>query len=63
MLTERRPGVPGITIPRLLVIFVCLFFFFQSDLPTQHQEMHSTLNEKKKGGMATCGEKYLKTEK
>ena len=47
MLTERRPGVPGITIPRLLVIFVfCLFF--QSDLPTQHQETHSTLNEKKK---------------
>ena len=27
-----------------------LGFFFQSDRPTQYQEMHSTLNEKKKRG-------------
>ena len=42
----RHPGVPGPPIPRLLVIFC-----FQSDPPTQYQETHSTLNEKK-GGMA-----------
>ena len=45
---SRRPGVPGPPISGLLVIF---FFFFQFDRPTQYQETHSTLNEKK-GGMA-----------
>ena len=47
---ERRPGVPGPPIPRLLVTFFILFiFFFPSDRPTQYQETHSTLNERKKG--------------
>ena len=27
-------------------------FFFQSDRPTQYQETHSTVNKKKKKGMA-----------
>ena len=31
--------------------FSFLGFFFQSDRPTQYQETHSTVNEKK-GGMA-----------
>ena len=34
----------GPPIPRLLVIY------FFSEPPTQYQETHSTLNEKKKGG-------------
>ena len=42
--------VPGPPIPRLLVNFFSVFFF-QSDRPTQYQETHSTLNEKK-GGMS-----------
>ena len=37
--------VPGPPIPRLTVIF-----FFQSDRPIQHQETHSTPNEKESGG-------------
>ena len=43
-----RPGVPGPTFPRLLVILF-LGVFFQSDRPTQNQETHSTINEGKKG--------------
>ena len=31
----------------LFIFFLC--FFFQSDRPTQYQETHSTLNEKKRG--------------
>ena len=31
------------------MIFVFEGFFFQSDRPTQNQEGHSTLNEKKRG--------------
>ena len=38
----------GPPIPRLLVIFVFVFFF-QSDRPIQYQETHSKLKEKKKG--------------
>ena len=45
------PGVPGLPIPRLILVFFLGFFFFQSDRPTQYQETSSTLNEKK-GGMA-----------
>ena len=45
---QRRPGVPGPPILRRLVIF---FFFFQSDRPTQYQETHPTLNEKKGDGL------------
>ena len=45
---ERRPGVPGPPIPRLLGTFFKIFFF-PSDRPTQYQETHSTLNERKKG--------------
>ena len=41
-------GVPEPPIPRLLMNFF-LGFFFPSDRPTQHQETHSTLNEKKGG--------------
>ena len=41
-------GVPGLPIPRLILVFF-LGFFFQSDRPTQYQETHSTLNEKKEG--------------
>ena len=41
---NRRPGLPGPSIPRLLVIF------FQSDRPIQYQETCSTLNEKKGDG-------------
>lgn len=37
-------------IPRLFVIFFS--FFFQSDLPTQYHETHSTLKEIKKKGVA-----------
>ena len=44
---QRRPGVPGPPILRLLEIF----FFNPTDQPTQYQETHPTLNEKK-GGMA-----------
>ena len=44
---QRCPGVPGPPILRLLVIF----FFNLTDQPTQCQETHLTLNEKK-GGMA-----------
>ena len=43
-------GVPGPPIARLLVNFFFVFFF-QSDRPTQYQEMPLTLNGKK-GGMA-----------
>ena len=40
-------GYQGPSYSRLLVI--CFYvFFFQSDRPTQYQEMHSTLNENKK---------------
>ena len=42
-------GYQGPSYSRLLVI--CFYvFFFQSDRPTQYQEMHSTLNENKKKG-------------
>ena len=34
-----------------LVMFFWVFFFFQSDRPTQYQETHSTLNEKKGDGL------------
>ena len=44
LLHSYDAGVPGLPIPRLLKIF-----FFQSDRPTQYQETHSTLNEKKRG--------------
>ena len=44
---QRRPGVPGPPILRRLVIF----FFFQSDRPTQYQETHPTLNEKNGDGL------------
>ena len=32
------------------ILFLVFFFFFQSEQPTQYQETHSTLNEKKKWG-------------
>ena len=49
MLTfKRRAKVPGPPIPRFLVILF-RFFFLQSDRPTQYQEIHSTLNENKRG--------------
>ena len=55
LLIQLCKGVPGPPIPRLLVI-VFFLVFFQSDRPTdrptQYQETHSTLNEKKGGGMA-----------
>ena len=44
---QRRPGVPGPLILRRLVIF--FFFFNPTDRPTQYQETHATLNEKKGG--------------
>ena len=40
-------GYQGLLFRDFLWFF--LGFFFQSDRPTQYQEMHSTLNEKKKG--------------
>ena len=43
-----RPGVPGPTIPTLLVIFF-LGFFFQSNRLSQYQETRWTVNEEKKG--------------
>ena len=33
-------------------VFFKVFFFFQSDRPTQYQETHSTVNNKR--GMALC---------
>ena len=42
--SSLAPGVPGPTIPRLLVIF-----FFKPDQLTQYQETHSMV---KKNGMA-----------
>ena len=58
---KRHPGVPRPPIPRLLV-FCFLLFFFQSDRPTQHQETHSTLNEKKKRLMALISNGLMKKE-
>ena len=37
-----------------------LFRFFQTDRPTQYQETHSTLNEKKKDGLIYKGTFYFK---
>ena len=53
LLIQICKGVPGPPIPRLLVIvfFLVFFFFNPTDRPTQYQETHSTLNEKKGGGM------------
>ena len=57
---SRHPGVPGPHIPRLLVIFLGFFFNqLQSDRLTQHQETHSTLNEKEKGDGLSNLEKVL----
>ena len=55
LLIQICKGEPGPPIPRLLVVvfFLVFFFFFNStDRPTQYQETHSTLNEKKGGGTA-----------
>ena len=43
-------GVPGLLLQDL-VIFSFRFFLFQSDRPTQYQETHSTLYEKKGNGL------------
>ena len=48
---ERCPGVPGPTIPRLLVIFV-LVFFFQSDRPTDPISGNVFDGKRGKKGMA-----------
>ena len=45
---QRRPGVPGPPLLRVLVIFF-FFFFNLTNRPTQCQETHPTLNEKKGG--------------
>ena len=42
--------VPGLLFREFLLFFLFVFLVFQSDRPTQYQETHSTLNEKK--GMA-----------
>ena len=44
---QRHPWIRGPPIQRLSETEVFFFFFFQSDRPTQHQETHSTLNEKR----------------
>ena len=41
-------GYQGLLFQEVLRFFF-LGFFFQSNRPTQYQEMHSTLNEKKRG--------------
>ena len=66
-----RPGVPGPTIPRLLVLFCfvlfCFFlflvFFFQSDRPTQYQETHSTVSEGKNGDGLSSFKKWTTEHK
>ena len=53
-------GYQGLLYSQTTCYFVLfLFFFFQSDRPTQYQETHSTLNEKKKDGLIYKGTFYF----
>jgi len=45
--------VPGLLAPDSFPILFLLFFFSFSDWPTQNQETHSTINEKKGDGVST----------
>ena len=49
-------GYQGLLFRDFLWIFFC--FFFQSDRPTQYQETHLTLNEKKNRGMVLARIRY-----
>ena len=46
----------GLLVPDFLCIFFFLPFFFFSNRPTQNQEMHSTVNEKKRKDSPTSSE-------